>query len=124
MPFTVEKSTQLIRVTYTGTLDNKDITGVLQDSLTMEGSELNLINRLEDMRNLRGIKIGFDDLMEFTKNLRVIQLPKVVKSAILTGNPLQYGIARMFQTILEHPQMNIKVFSNEEEALRWISTID
>jgi hypothetical protein len=124
MPFTVEKSTQLIRVTYTGTLDNKDIAGVLQDSLTMDGSELNLINRLEDMRNLRGIKIGFDDLMDFTKNLRVIQLPRVVKSAILTGNPLQYGIARMFQTILEHPQMDIKVFSHEEEALRWISTID
>ena len=124
MPFTVEKNTQLIRVTYTGTLDNKDITGVLQDSLTMDGSELNLINRIEDMRNLRGIKIGFDDLMDFTKTLRTIQLPKVVKSAILTGNPLQYGIARMFQTILEHPQMSIKVFSNEEEALRWISTID
>jgi hypothetical protein len=76
------------------------------------------------MRKLKGIKIGFEDLMGFTENIRTIQLSQNVKTAILTGNPLQYGIARMFQSILEHPQMKIEIFSNEEEANNWLSTTD
>jgi hypothetical protein len=90
---------------------------VLKDSLITKGKELSLINRIEDMRKLKGIAIGFDELMGFTKNLRTIQLPQIVKTAILTGNPLQYGIARMFQTILEHPQV-------KEKAYEWLSSTD
>jgi hypothetical protein len=76
------------------------------------------------MRKLKGIKIGFAELMDFTENLRTIQLPHRVKSAILTNNSLQYGMARMFQSILEHPQMDIKIFSHEEEAYTWLSAKD
>ena len=76
------------------------------------------------MRKLKGIKLRFDDLIVFAENIRTIRLPRTVKTAILTGNPLQYGIARMFQSILEHSQMNIKVFSHEEEASHWLSAID
>jgi len=63
-------------------------------------------------------------LSGLTEKLRTIQLPQIVKSAILTSNPLQYGIARMFQSILEHPQIKIEIFSNEEEACKWLSAID
>jgi hypothetical protein len=107
-----------------GTLNNEDIQGVLRDGLEVNVKELKFPNRLEDMRKLRGIKLGFDDLMSFTKNIHTIRLPHIVKTAILTGNPLQYGVARMFQSILEHPQMKIEIFSNEEEAYNWLSAID
>jgi hypothetical protein len=124
MSYSIQINPDYTRVIYTGTLNNKDIQGVLKDSLTQDGNKLKLINRIEDMRELHGIKIGFDELMDFTENLRTIQLPHGVKTAILTGNSLQYGIARMFQTILEHPQMEIKVFSHEEEACKWVSAIE
>jgi hypothetical protein len=124
MAFSIHTSAKYIRVIYSGTLTNTDIQGVLKDSIGVSGNELNLINRIEDMRELHGIKIGFDELMDFTSYLRTIQMPHTVKTAILTGNTLQYGIARMFQTILEHPQMDIKIFSNEEEARTWVAALD
>jgi len=124
MSYSIDTCPDFIKVTYTGTLNNEDIHGVLRDGLKIEGKELNLTNRLEVMRKLKGIKIGFEDLMGFTENIRTIQLSQNVKTAILTGNPLQYGIARMFQSILEHPQMKIEIFSNEEEANNWLSTTD
>jgi hypothetical protein len=122
MPYSIHSDMQLIRVKYGGTLDNNDIQGVLKESLKNDLQELTLVNRIEDMRELQGIKIGFRELMDFSKNLGTIQLPKTIKTAILTGNPLQYGIARMFQTILEHPQMVIQVFSDEKEAMNWVSS--
>jgi hypothetical protein len=124
MPYSIDTCTEFIKVTYTGTLNNEDIHGVLRDGLKTNDKELKLTNRLEDMRKLKGIKIRFEDLMGFTENIRTIQLPQIVKTAILTGNPLQYGTARMFQSILEHPQMKIQIFSNEEEAHNWLLKID
>ena len=124
MSYSIDTSTGFIKVTYMGTLDSKDIQGVLRDGLITEGKELKTTNRLEDMRKLKGIKIGFQDLMGFTENIRTIQLPRTVKTAILTGNLLQYGIARMFQSILVHPQMKIEIFSNEAEANNWLSVRD
>jgi hypothetical protein len=125
MPYSIDNTNnKFIKITYVGTLSNEDIRGVLKDGLTADGKELEYPNRLEDMRKLRGIQLRFDDLMGFAETIRTIRLPRTVKTAILTGNPLQYGIARMFQSILEHVQMNIKVFSNEEEASHWLSAID
>jgi hypothetical protein len=121
MSYSIDKSDKFIRVIYSGTLKNQDIQGVLRDSLIMNGGELKLTNRIEDMSRLKGIRIGFDELMALTEKLRTIQLSRVVKTAVLTSNSLQYGTARIFQTILEHPQMNVEIFSNEEEAYKWLS---
>jgi hypothetical protein len=124
MSYSIEKNDRLIRVTYGGTLDNTDIQGVLKDALIMNDKESSPTNRIEDMRALEGSKVGFDTLSGFTENIRTIQLPQAVKSAILTSNTLQFGIARMFQSILEHPQIRVKIFSNEEEAYNWLSEMD
>jgi hypothetical protein len=124
MSYSIEKNDQLIRVKYEDTLDNTDIQGVLKDALIMNDKESSPTNRIEDMRTLKGSKVGFDTLSGFTENIRNIQLSQAVKSAILTSNALQFGIARMFQSILEHPQIKVKIFSNEEEAYNWLSEMD
>ena len=124
MSYSIDTSTEIVKVTYIGMLTDKDIQGVLKDSLIADGKELKFQNRLEDMRKLRGIQLRFDDIMEFVESIRTIKLPHIVKTAILTGNPLQYGIARMFQSILVHSQMKIQVFSHEEEASHWLSDAD
>ena len=116
MSHTIEKSPELIKVTYSDTLTNDDINGVIKNAV----SNLEFTDRIEDMRKLEKVNIGFKELLFFTEGLQKMELPHPVKSAILTGNTLQYGIARMFQTILSHPQMKIKVFTDEEEARSWI----
>jgi hypothetical protein len=121
MSYSIDKSEKFIRVIYSGTLKNQDIQGVLRDSLIMNGGELKLTNRIEDMSRLKGIRIGFDELMALTEKLRTIQLSRVVKTAVLTSNSLQYGTARIFQSIVAHPQMEVEIFVNEEEANNWLS---
>lgn len=124
MAYSIDAGAEFIKVIYSGTLTNKDIQGVLREALVTDDKGLNLTNRIEDMRKLNAIRLGFDELWVLTKNLQTLQLPRIVKTAILTSNPLQYGIARMFQAILEHPQMKLEIFSNEEEAHHWLSSID
>jgi hypothetical protein len=120
MSHSIEKSTELTKITYWGTLTNDDIEGVVKNAV----DNLELSNRIEDMRNLHDVSIGFKELLSFTQILEKMEIPQTVKSAILTGSPLQYGIARMFQTILSHSQMKIQVFTDEEKARSWLSSSD
>ena len=68
MSYSIDTSTKFNRVTYAGTLENNDIQGVLKDALVLDGDGFKLTNHIEDMRKLKGIKIGFAELMDFTKN--------------------------------------------------------
>jgi hypothetical protein len=122
MSYTIYTSNKLMRVVYDGTLNNKDIQGVLRDSLQVFNEESIVYNRLEDMRKLKGIAIGFSELIGLTDKLCNLQIQNKNKSAILTSNLLQY--ARMFQSIFELPQVELKVFSNEEEAYKWLAAQD
>jgi len=122
MSYSIDKTTEFIKVTYWGSLTNDDIQAVTKYALN--NNVIDFINRIEDMRKLDSVNLGFKELSGFTQNLRTLQLPRIVKTAILTNGPLQYGIARMFQIILDHPKMKIEIFSNEEEAYKWISSVD
>jgi hypothetical protein len=124
MAYSIDRSTKIVRVVYTGTLTNKDILGVLNDSLVVFGKESSPPNRIEDMRDVNAISIGFSELLNLADEVKKLQLPHVVKSAILTGNSVQYGVARIFQTLLDHPRSKIGVFSSEEDANNWLSATD
>ncbi len=124
MPYSIDTSSGFIRVTFSGTLTNEDIHGVLREGMTMDGGRMRHANHLEDMRGVSAINLGLDELWSLTLSLRGLQLPGVSKTAILTGNPVQYGIARMFQAILAHPQIDLEIFSDEDEAQKWLLATD
>jgi hypothetical protein len=121
MPYSIKNTGNIIRVTYSGTLTDKDIFEVLGSAVTTQDGQINSTDRFEDMRELKAISIGFDELWDLAQDIQKLQIPRTVKSAIVTANPVQYGIARMFQSVLMHPQIKVRVFSEEGEADRWLS---
>ncbi len=118
MPYSIEKNTEFLKTIYWGTLTNNDIRGVLKNGI----NDLDYTNRIEDMRKLEDVSIGFKELLSLTQDLEKMELTNTVRVAVLTGSQLQYGIARMFQTILDNSHIKIQIFKNEEEALIWISS--
>jgi hypothetical protein len=47
-------------------------------------------------------------------------LARGVKTAILVGSNLAFGFARMYQELIEHPQITVGVFRNRDAALAWL----
>lgn len=122
MSYSVERGADVTKVTYWGTLTTDDIQGVLRDATKIEdGEATDLMNRIEDLRNVDSIDIGFEEVSSLSQTLGNLHLPHIVKAALLTRGPLQYGMARMLQAILDHPTIRIAVFTNEEEARQWLS---
>ena len=124
MFYSIDASNRFIRVICEGTVNKTDIQVVFRRLLIIDGKELIFTNHIVDMRKLDLSKIGYNELTDVAENLRNIQLRRKIKLAIITINSLQYGIARMFQTILEHPQIEVGIFSNDEEAYNWLSIMD
>ena len=116
MSHSIEKSTELIKAVYWGTLTKEDLQGVFKNAVN--NSEF--INRIEDMRKLENVGVGFNELLSFAQELQKMELPHEIKTAIIAGSQLQYGVARMFQSTLNHPQMKVQVFKDELEAREWL----
>jgi hypothetical protein len=125
MSYSIDTSNRFIRVICEETLNRTDVQVVSRRPLIIDGNELSFTNHIiVDIRKLDLSKIGYDELMTMAEYLRNIQLPRKIKSAIITINSLQYGIVRMFQTILEDEQIEVKIFSNDEEAYNWLAAMD
>ena len=43
-----------------------------------------------------------------------------IQSAIVVANPVQYGVARMFQTLNDHPQITVEIFHDRASAIAWL----
>ena len=52
------------------------------------------------------------------------RLANPIKTAILASNLVQFGFARMFQALNDHPQIVVAIFGDDEDALRWLQRAD
>ena len=64
--------------------------------------------------------LSFAELHAFAAKRRKAPLKNAVKSAIVAGDAVQYGFARMYQTLNEHPYLRIEIFQSEEPARAWL----
>ena len=124
MGYAIDTTKSIWRITFLETLTNDDLRKLLDDADAIEKPAPVVANRIVDFRQLETINIGFHELSDFAAGRRRLGFPNNLKSAILTNNPVQYGFARMFQTILEHPQITVRIFNNETDAIEWLSQSD
>jgi hypothetical protein len=54
----------------------------------------------------------------FAEHRKAQTLANPVKSAAVAPQPVHVGFARMFQTLNEHPQITIEIFSSLRDAPR------
>ncbi len=118
MPHSINKDGEITEVIYWGSLTVDDIQQVVDASL--KRGEIEYKNRIEDIRKVDSVDLGFKELNVLAQSLEKIKMPHAVKIAILTQGTLQYGIARMFQLLINYPLMKIEVFTDETKARNWL----
>jgi hypothetical protein len=122
MEYTVDAKERIWRVTFFGTMTYRDLLELEERVKKIHESNLVGLDGLVDLRELSNIHIDFVAVSGFTAALRCRSLPNKVRMAIVAMGPIQYGFARMFQTLLDHPQIEVQVFANEKDALDWFSS--
>ena len=121
MAYHIDTQQKIWRITFSGTMTNRDLHELLNDARELEKDKQIVPNRIADLRQLETIEVGFSEMSSMAAARRNHPLPNTIKTAILTKGPVQFGIARMFQMLLEHPKIQVQVFSEEQDALMWLS---
>jgi hypothetical protein len=78
-------------------------------------------NRFCDLTRLESINLSFPEVQLLAKRRSLFNPNDFhVKSAFLATHPLAFGIARMYEELLNSPWIDIRVFREMESAAKWL----
>jgi len=79
-------------------------------------------NRFCDLSRLDGISLQTGDILKLADRRRTFNPNYVrVKSAFLAMDILAFGIARMYEQLLNSPRIELSVFSGLQAAAEWLA---
>ena len=122
MAFSVEADSVPVVITLSGTLTGSDLQTLADEVLALEQGGTRTPPRLTDLRAVDHMAVGYPEVARLADRTRTRPLNAPVRSALLVKQPVQLGIARMFQILNEHPQVTVRIFEDETSARVWIAT--
>jgi hypothetical protein len=122
MSFTIVEEKDFVRIKLFGVLTSEDMIALVTAADVIERDRDPVPNRLADMRDVTEVQIRFPDVQGFANARRARRFQNTFKSAIVVGNPVQSGMARMFRSLNDNPQIVVEVFEDEAAALAWFRT--
>jgi stage II sporulation SpoAA-like protein len=120
MSFRIVEEGGFVRVTFCDVLTSQDIVELVAAVDAIESGRDPVPHRLADLRDVTEVQIRFPDMHALANARRGKQFPNPFKSAVVVGNPVQGGMARMFRTLNDNPQIAVEVFEDEAAALAWL----
>ena len=112
----------LIRFTLGGVVTEGDLVTLAATADDIERGRNPVPHRITDMTGVTELRIGYPNVKALADRRRSMEFPNPFKSAIVVRTPAQMGIARMFRTLNDNPQITIEVFRDEATALEWLRT--
>jgi len=78
-------------------------------------------NRFCDLTQLAGIHLSSDNVRQLAARRRAFNPNDIrVKSAFLATDPLAFGVARMYQQVLNSPRIEVRVWGDMQAAADWL----
>ena len=110
-----------MRIVLSGTLTPEDLVRVADAVSVAERAVEVCPHRVSDLTGVTRFEVGFTDMSELARRRR--QQPPVnpIRSALVAASPVQLGMARMLQTLNDHPQITMRIFPDMDGALAWLA---
>lgn len=104
-----------------GTLTAADLDGLGDDLLAIEEGGTVTPPRMTDLRGITDPAVGYTEVARLADRARSRPLLAPIRSALVVTQPVQLGLARMFQILNEHPQITLRIFEDEATARAWLT---
>jgi hypothetical protein len=121
MPYEWRFEGDLIRSAAFGVFTATEALRFLAEAAVAERARGITAHRLTDLRRVTAFVMDYLALRELAR-IRVAAAAAQTKTAMLTENDLQFGMVRMFQTLLAGSPISVEIFSSEDAALAWLAT--
>jgi hypothetical protein len=121
MPFEIRDDGQFVLMRLFGVLSHADLIAAAAQLERLEDESPAPKNRICDLTSLEEIEVGFQSVLEVAEARTRRPFAAPVKSAFIARRPVHFGFARMFQTLNTNPQIELRIVTSVEEALRWFA---
>ena len=122
MPYQLTEEAAFVRVVFFDDMTGHDLRSLADLVAAIERERAVAPNRLTDLSQITGAQLTYTNVFDFVEHRKRQQLANSVKSAIVAPRPVQLGFARMFQTLNDHPQIEIQIFPTLAEAEAWLAS--
>lgn len=120
MPYRLTQEPTFLRIALQGRVSLADLQGALRELEALEASLTTLQDRLVDLTGVETTEVVGGDIFGIAERRKARSYPNAFRTAIVAPRPVQFGFARMFQTLNNHPFITIRVMTDEAEALAWL----
>ena len=120
MAVDIEIRDDVLCVTLSGTVTRADLMRVGFAMAKVEDDYVIAPPRISDFSVVETIEVGFDEMLALAEHRRQSNLRNPVRSAIVVANAVQRGMARMFQTLHDHPLVTLEIFDDYSAAMAWL----
>lgn len=106
-----------------GVLNNDKIIRYIAFLEAAEAGRQSPFDRFNDLSRTTGVSISYNEVSEYAVRRRSYAssfLDRPVKAAFHALNPVSYGMARMYQNLLDCAKMEVRVYQSLDEAAAWL----
>ena len=121
MSFEIEDHGEFLLVRLLAQVNSADLAAIAAEVMALEAAMPVPPNRVVDMTSVEALDLNFASMLKVVEKVRVRPLANPVKSAVIARRPLEIGFARMFQSLNDHPQIEIRILESLEAAERWFA---
>jgi hypothetical protein len=121
MPYRIEGNAQIIRIIIFGHFIQPEVVDLGRELAQFEAGFEKAPDRLADLSGVEKSDFETATIERLAAERRIRIYPNNFRSAIVAPNSLHYGLARMFQTLSNNPQIDMRIFKTRAEAEAWLA---
>jgi hypothetical protein len=101
--------------------DKNDLASVIEDLFETEKGLSPVPHKLVIVR-AESLDLGFESMFTQARIRRIVEYCSDFKTAIVVNNTVNYGTARMWQSLMNSPQVKVKIFRVGDNAQDWLNS--
>jgi hypothetical protein len=121
MPFSISSVDGVLRIVLSGTVVPEEMVRMADALVQVEGGLDVCPPRVSDLTGVTRFEVGFQDMSDLARRRRQQPPANPVRSALVAATPVQLGMARMLQTLNDHPRITMRIFPDLGAALAWVA---
>jgi hypothetical protein len=121
MPFELTTPGSVLFARVFGVFTATELNHLADEAEIAEASHPVSLDRITDLTAVEQFAVGFREIYYFAIRRSKQRFSRVVKSALVVQEPVQHGIARIYEALNENPQIELRILRSVTEAVVWFA---
>jgi hypothetical protein len=121
MPFELTTTGAILFARLFGEFTAAELNRLADEAEIAEASHPVALDRITDLTAVERFEVGFQEIYNFAIRRSEQRFSRVVKSAIIVEDLVQFRIASMYEALNENPQIRLRILHSAKEATAWFA---